>query len=79
MIAFVVCMRPKRSEGWWRDHCHVLPLCCGEPHCKVPAQVFSEFLEAAPPTTEIKFKTKFWSQMLNTQKGVSKGTQGTAV
>ena len=52
----------------------MLPLCRGKPHCRVPAQVSLGLLEAAPPTTEIKFKTKFWSQMLNTQKGVSKGT-----
>lgn len=46
----------------------MLPLCCGGPHCRVPAQGSSGLLEAAPPTIEMKFKTKFRSQMLNTQK-----------
>lgn len=48
--------------------------CCDGEHCRVPAQVSLGLLEATPLTAEIKLKTKFWSQMLNAQKGVSKGT-----
>lgn len=57
--------------GWLLER--VLPLCSAEPHCRVPAQGSSGLLEAAPPTTEMKFQMKFRSQMLNTQEVARRG------